>query len=302
MKTYNSIIVGAGPAGLTASIYLARKKIDFLLISEDIGGQAVTSGNIENFPGYKSISGAELISKIQKQAEKLGVKIFYEKIKAIKKNNSLFMVTTEEKIYFTKTVIITSGKFPKKLDIIGEEEFLGKGVAYCATCDAPNFKNVPVAVIGGGNSAMDSVLQLAKYTNQIYLIDITDQFIADALMQEKVEKLGFVKIMHNRKIITIKGKKIVSAVEVEDTKNKEKETINLGGIFVNIGWQPSTQFKIPVRLNNQGEIIIDKNCCTNIKGFFAAGDVTDILAKQAIVAAGEGAKAALSVYNFLMKN
>jgi len=296
---YDSIIIGAGPAGLTAAIYLARKKIEFLLISEDIGGQAAMSGSIENYPGFKSIAGVNLISKFQEQVEDLGIKIVYEKVVSIKKEKNLFLVNTEEKKYISRTIIIASGKLPRKLNVPGEREFTGRGVAYCATCDAPNFKNLPVAVVGGGNSALDSVLQLSKYTKKIYLINLGDELIGDAIMQEKVKKLGFVKILNYKKTLSVEGRNTVSALIIEDLKTGRKEKINVSGVFINIGWVPATSFKMPIALNNEGEIIIDKNCRTKTSGIFAAGDVTDIESKQVIIACGEGAKAALSAYRYL---
>jgi len=302
MEIYDAIIIGAGPAGLTAALYLARKKANTLLITEDIGGQAALAGQVENYPSQKIISGHDLMAKIHEQVEVLKVSIIYEQIKSIQKSDNQFKVVTDAKDYSSHTVIISSGKMPKKLNVPGEGKLTGRGVTYCVTCDAPNFKNVPVAVIGGGNSAMDSVLQLSKYTNQLYLVDINNEFIADAIMQEKVENLGFVKILHNKKIIAINGDQVVSAIEIEDIKTKQKEEIKVDGVFVTIGYQPSTDFEMPVKLNKKREIIIDKNCNTNIPGFFAAGDVTDLQAKQMVVAAGEGAKAALAAFNYLTKN
>ncbi len=298
---YDSIIIGAGPAGLTASLYLARKEVNILLISEDVGGQAALAGNVENYPSQKSISGNDLMRRIHEQVESLNVQVTYEQVKSVQKKESVFKVLTNQKEYSTKTVIISSGKVHRRLNVPGEEELTGRGVAYCATCDAPNFKNMPVAVIGGGNSAFDTVLELSKHTGQIYLIDINEKFIADAIMLEKVKKLGFVELLNNKKIISIKGEQSVSAIELEDIKTEKKQEIKLTGIFVTIGWQPSTNFKMPVKLNKNREIIIDKNCHTNISGFFAAGDVTDLEAKQMIVAAGEGAKAAIAVANYLAK-
>jgi alkyl hydroperoxide reductase subunit F len=300
-KIYDSIIIGGGIAGLTCGLYLARKKADILIITEDIGGQSALAGNVENFPGYKSISGHDLMANIQDQVESLDTSIVYEKIKSIKKNGDKFKVVTDTKRYDSKTIIIASGKQPRKLEVPGEKELTGRGVAYCATCDAPNFKNMPVAVVGGGNSSMDSILQLSKYTKEIYLIDMHREVTADAIMYEKVQKLGIVKFLYNKKTIAINGDKIVSGIEIEDIKSKNREELKTTGVFITIGWYPSTQFEMPVKLNKQGEIIIDKNCETNVKGIFAAGDVTDIQVKQMIVAAGEGAKAALSVYDYLTK-
>jgi NADH-dependent peroxiredoxin subunit F len=298
---YDSIIIGAGPAGLTAALYLIRKKMNFLLITEDVGGQTAMSGEVENYPGYKSITGVDLITKIQEQIKALGVSLVYEKVKSIERNNNIFKVVTEDKKHLSKTVIVASGKLPKKLGVSGEEKFTGRGVAYCATCDAPNFKNLPVAVVGGGNSALDAVLQLSNYAKQIYLININDSLTGDAIMQEKVRKLGMIKILNNKKTLSIKGKQTVSVIEIEDTKTNKKEKIKVSGVFINIGWYSSTQFEMPVKLNEQKEIIVDKNCLTNTSGFFAAGDVTDIKSKQTVIAAGEGAKAALSVYSYLIE-
>lgn len=298
---YDSIIIGAGPAGLTASLYLARKEASILLISEDVGGQASLAGTVENYPSQKSISGNDLMRKIHKQVESLNAPVAYEQVKSVRKKESVFKVLTNQKKYSTKTVIISSGKTHRRLNVPGEEELTGRGVAYCATCDAPNFKDLSVAVIGGGNSAADTVLELSKYANRIYMVDINDKFIADAIMLDKVKKLDFVKLLNNKKTISIKGDQLVSAIELEDIKTKKKQEIEVAGVFVTIGWQPSTNFKIPAKLNKKAEIVIDKNCHTNIPGFFAAGDVTDLEAKQMIVAAGEGAKAAIAAANYLVK-
>lgn len=298
-NNYDTIIVGAGMAGSTAAIYLARKKVKVLLISEDIGGQASLAGKVENYPGLKSISGHDLIAGIQDQVVSLGVPIVYEKISSIQKNDNVFKAITSAKSYEAQTIIVASGKMPKKLGVPGEKELTGRGVAYCATCDAPNFKDSIVAMIGSGNSSMDSILQLSKYAKEIYLIDINNKVTADAIMFEKVKKLGIVKFLFNKKTIAVKGDNMVTGLEIEDTKTKNRQEIKVDGVFVTIGWCPATEFKLPAKLNKKEEIIIDKNCRTNVPGIFAAGDVTDLEAKQMIVAAGEGAKAALVAYSYL---
>lgn len=299
---YDSIIIGAGPAGLTAALYLARKRINFLLLTEDLGGQAAMSGNVENYPGYQSIAGADLMDRFQNQIKDLGIGITYDKVISITKGKNLFKIKTDKQEYSSRTVIVASGKLPRRLGVPGEEELKGRGVAYCATCDAPNFKDMPVAVIGGANSALDSVLQLAKYTQKIYLINLGAKLEGDAYMQEKVKSLGFVKILHHQKTLAIKGKDAVSAIELEDIKRGRKTILKVQGVFINIGFYPATGFKMPVKLNNRKEIIVDKNCATSVPGFFAAGDVTDVRYKQIIIACGEGAKAALSAYDYLIKN
>ncbi|MFH0832958.1 MAG: FAD-dependent oxidoreductase [Candidatus Aenigmatarchaeota archaeon] len=302
---HDAIIIGAGPAGLTASIYLARKKIDFLLISKDVGGQALLSSDVENYLGYHLVSGAELVKKFQEHLEYYKIKIRNDEVVDIKKKGKIITVVTDKGKYECKTLVIASGKKPRRLEISGEKEFLGRGVTHCATCDAPLFTEKNVAVVGSGNSALDAVLQLTKIANKIYLLNRWKKLTADNVMIEKAKKNDKVKILNETNITKIIGDKFVSAVEIE--KKGRREKIAVSGVFIEIGTIPNVEFAKIVKKNKRNEIMISrctemfKENMTSVPGIFAAGDVTDIPEKQIIVAAGEGAKAALAAADYLSK-
>jgi alkyl hydroperoxide reductase subunit F len=301
---YDSIIVGAGPAGITAAIYLARKKLDILVLTLDIGGQANLSTDVENYTGFTMIPGQELVRRFEEHLKAFNIKVVYEKVSAIRKKGKLFKVETESNAYWGKTVIIASGKKPRRLNVPGEEKLIGKGVTYCAICDAPFFKDKPVTIVGGGNSALQAILELAKFTNQIYVINLALELTGDEILQDRVKELPFVKVFNNCKVTKIKGERKVEGIEFVNTITKETLNLNVRGVVVEIGLEPSLGFNLPkgLKLNEKNEIDVDQNCNTNIEGLFAAGDVTDVKWKQIIIAAGEGAKAALSAYEYLQKN
>jgi len=296
---YELIIIGAGPAGITAAVYSARKRLNFLIISKDIGGQTALSGAIENYTGYQFITGTELTQKFEEHIKQFGVQLKEgEEVTDIKRLgvDALEVITDKEK-YETRAIIIASGKKPRLLNVPGELEFKNKGVTYCATCDGPLFSGMDVAVIGGGNSALDATLQLIKIANKIYLININPEIKGDAIMREKAEKASNVTILNSAKTTRILGNKFVEALEVEVAG--QKKTLNVRGVFIEIGSIPSCDFTKIVAKNEYGEIIVDKHNATNIPGIFAAGDVTDIPEKQIIIAAGEGSKASISVFKYL---
>ncbi|MDI6798385.1 MAG: FAD-dependent oxidoreductase [Candidatus Aenigmarchaeota archaeon] len=296
---YDCIIIGAGPAGITASIYLARKKLDVLVLSQDLGGQASLSSSIENYLGYRMITGPELVKKFDEHMQTFGIELKHERVKAVRIEGELFSVETDRYNYLANSVIIASGKTPLALNCPGEKEFIGRGVTYCAICDAPIFKDLPVVVVGGGNSALDAVLQLSKFTKEIYLVNITPNLGGDEIAREKVMKLPYVRVFNNCKIASIQGDTVVRSVEVQDIVTNKRFKLEVRGVFVEIGLKPGTDIELPVKLNERKEIIVDKDCKTSVPGIFAAGDVTDTTYKQIIIAAGEGAKAALSAYEYL---
>jgi len=298
---YDLIIIGAGPAGLSAALYAARQKLNILVISKNIGGQALLSNDVENYLGYKNIPGAELSEKFLEHVEEYKVKTNEdEKVTLVKKKGKIFLVKTDKTSYEAKAVIITSGKEPRKLGVPGEEEFLGKGVSYCATCDGLFFQNRVVAVIGGGNAGLDAALQLDKIAKKIYLIEISDKLKADQISIEQCKKTKKIEIMTKTKIKEIYGKEFVEGIKVEI--GKDKKDIKLDGVFIEIGSLPAVDFVKGLKKNKFNEIIVNNKNETNIPGLFAAGDVTDIPEKQIVVAAGEGCKAALSAFKFSSKN
>lgn len=300
---YDCIIIGAGPAGMSAGVYLARRQLKTLILSKDIGGQAAWSSDVENYLGYYLISGPELASKFAGHLKDFNVTlkegIDVTKIEGQAPN---CLVTTKQGTFRAKTILVASGKVPRKLNVPGEQEFLGKGVIYCATCDAPLFRDKVVAVIGGGNSALDAALQLDKIAAKIYLINLTAEFTptADKVMVQKIAASPRVEIHHLSKTVEIIGEKFVTDLVIEHTETHEQKRIPLQGIFIEIGSEPSVSYlPAAIKLNDWHEIIIDDHNMSSIPGIFAAGDVTNVIEKQVIIAAGEGAKAALGVSRFL---
>jgi alkyl hydroperoxide reductase subunit F len=297
---YELIIIGAGPAGITASIYAARKRMNVLVIAKDIGGQAALSSDVENYTGYQYITGAELTKKFEQHMREFQVELKQEEVVGIEKADGGFRVTTDKGTYDSKTLIIASGAKPRKLNVPGEEKFKNRGVTYCATCDAPLFSDRDVAVVGGGNSGLDATLQLIRIANRIYLIEAGPKLRGDEAMREKVERSEKVSIFTNTKVVEILGDKFVTGVVVE--WEGKRETLSVQGVFIEIGYVPSSDFAAGlVKLNERNEIIVDARCRTSVDGIFAAGDVTSVPQKQIIVAAGEGAKAALSAYEYLQR-
>ncbi|MEM2933151.1 MAG: thioredoxin-disulfide reductase [Candidatus Pacearchaeota archaeon] len=293
-EIYDLIIIGSGPAGLTAAIYATRYKLKTLVITKGLG-LAFYAHKIENYPGFPNISGMELLKRIEDQAKTFNIRIIKEEVKEIKKRK-YFLVVTGNKIYKTKTIILASGTERKKLNIPNEEKFIGKGVSYCATCDAPLFKNKIVAVIGGGNSAVMSALLLAEYAKKIYLIYRGKELKAEPIQIERLKKNKKIKILYNSGIKEIKGKNFVESIILN---NKKK--LNVQGIFIEIGNVPVTYFlkKIPIQKDKEGFILTNQAMETNIKGIFAAGDIRKKTLRQIVTAASDGAIAAFSAYSYL---
>ncbi|MBL7157701.1 MAG: FAD-dependent oxidoreductase [Candidatus Omnitrophica bacterium] len=303
---YDLIIIGAGPAGITASVYAARKRINFLVISKDIGGQTAWSGDIENYTGYQFVTGADLVTKFEEHMKKYNVPLKEEGVLELKKKGDSISIKTNKGAYETKTAIVASGKYSKELGVPGEKEFKNKGVTYCATCDGPIFAGKDVAVIGGGNAGLDATLQLMKIAKHVHLINITPELTGDKIMQDKVEGAGNVTILNNTRVTEVMGDKMVTGIKIKvylpaGRENEKEKTLTLQGIFVEIGLMPNSDFAKELDKNKKGEIKINSFNETNVPGIFAAGDVTDIPAKQIIIAAGEGSKALLNAFSFLSR-
>jgi len=294
------IIIGAGPAGITASVYAARKKLSFMVITQDIGGQTAWSGDIENYTGYQFITGPDLVAKFEEHMNKYGVTVREgEDVLGLEKKGAIIAVRTRKGTYEAKAAIIASGKKSRELGVPGEKEFKNKGLTYCATCDAPLFAGKDVAVIGGGNSALDAALQLMRIARFVYLINITSKLTGDPIMQEKVIGSNIVKVLNGAQVTAILGDKMVNGIRIK--REGKEELLAVQGIFVEIGLVPNSDFAKGVAKNKYGEIKVTPYNETNIPGVFAAGDVTDVPEKQIIIAAGEGAKAALSAFRYINK-
>ena len=300
---YDLVIIGGATSGLTAGIYAARKKLNAVILTKEIGGQTLQTESIENFPGFEKISGSGLIDKIKEQVKKYGlpIKSGYE-VKSISKTDDIFeiAVNISDEIK-AKSIIIATGKNPRRLNVSGEKEFENKGVVYCSTCDAPLFGGKTVVVAGGGNSGLNSAFDLLKYAVKIYVMENSGKLIGDEFLQEKLKKSGKVEFMTGAEIKEIKGGDFMEEVVYLDKKSGEEKALKAQGLFVNVGWSPSSAFaKGFLKTNEYEEIVIDlKTNETSVKGVFASGDVTDVKYKQCVIAAGEGAKAALSAYDYL---
>lgn len=294
------IILGAGPAGLSAALYTTRYNLKTLIISGDVGGQTAISGKIENYPGFSSGNSFELIQTMKAQVEGFGAKIHIgEKTKSVEKKDDYFVVTTDKGEYKSKAVIVAMGKSSRKLNVEGESELTGKGVSYCATCDGMFAKDKDVVIIGSGYAATEAVLDLANLAKSITVISKADDWSGENITIEKVKKMG-IKEIFGADVTKFSSSDagILNAVEykVGDTIASVEGSF----AFIEIGYIPNTGiFKDILDINKYGEIVIDPNNNTSANGIFAAGDITDVCAKQSIVAAGEGAKAAITANKYL---
>jgi len=298
---YDVIIIGSGPAGLTAAIYTTRASLKTLVIAgEKWGGQLQLTSVVENFPGFpEGIQGPELMSNMRKQAEHHGAEIVDVSFTKGDFSKQPFLVSTNDKEYQAKAVILASGADARWLGVIGEEERIGKGVSSCATCDSMFFRNKNVFVVGGGDSAMEEALVLAKVASSVTLIHRRDSFRASDIMQQRVKDHPKITILLNSQITEIKGEGRVQSAMVKNIQTGSVEEMSADGIFVAIGHIPNTKVFEGIELDNEGYIKIQDHCHTNIPGVFTAGDVHDRAYRQAITAAGFGAAAALEAERWL---
>ncbi len=302
------LIIGASAAGSSAAIYAARKKLNFKIIAKETGGEIATSGEVTNFPGWGKTDGETISKDFQNHLKMYDIKpeldLTAKKITLQPNNNLITKAKKSEggvKEYKSKSIIIATGMEPRRLKAPGEKKLRGKGISYCTVCDGPLFQGKIVATIGGGNSALESAIMLKDIAKRVYLININDKFKGDSVLIEKVKKAKNIKILYNATTTKFIGDKFLKELEYKD-KNSKKEKLDVQGAFVHIGMIPNSKFT-PEKLekNDYGEIIINKKCQTNIKGLFAAGDVTNLPYKQIAIASGHGTTAALSAINYLNK-
>jgi len=300
---YELIIIGGGPAGLTAAVYAARKKLHTLLLSKDLGGQPNLTAGIENYMGYQFIEGPELMQKFEEQVKQfpLDLKIG-QAVSGISRIDKGFEVITERgEKYQAKALIIATGKRPRPLNVPGEDKLIGRGVTYCAICDGPLFAGEKVAIIGGGNSALEATDDMIKIAEHVYLVSITP-LTGDPILIDKVQNAPNLTMYLEHEVLEIRGENRVTSITIRNLKGKEVKELEVGGVFVEIGLIPNSKpAKGVANLNRGGEIEV--NCAneTGIPGLFAAGDVTNVPEKQIVVAAGEGAKAALQAHRYLQR-
>ena len=300
-ERYDVIIVGAGPAGLTAGVYCARKLLKTLILSENIGGQALESWAIENYMGYRMITGEDLMKKFDEQVRTLDVRLELVKADKVRPADGMFEVTTASgTLLKTKSVILTEGKQPKLPGVPGEEKYLGRGLSICATCDGPLYKGKKVAVVGGGNSAVQTAIEMSGIASSVSLI-VRSTIKADPVSYKKLEAIKNITVHLHSQIAGLAGDQFLDRITIK-TEGQPDQDLLVDGVFVEIGWTPNTGFLGDlVALNDRGEIIVDVDGRTSRPGVFAAGDVTSVKSKQIIIASGEGAKAALEAYEYLMK-
>ncbi len=310
-QIYDIIIVGGGPAGITAGIYSSRKQLKTLFLTKDFIGQVGKTGEIDNWPGSAGVSGIELTGTFEKHLRKFEnnkiltiLQNIVTEIYVLPEDRTIFSASTESgKEFRGKALIIATGRKPKLLGVKGEKEFNGKGVSYCSICDAPFFKDKTVVVAGGGNAGFETALDLAKYAQKVIIFEHSDSVVADEALQTRVSKREKISIQVSSAIEQIKGDKLVESVIYKNLVSDKIEEIPADGVFVAIGSVPTSSFlKEVVKLNDREEIVVDPiTMVTSVNGIFAAGDVTNMLYKQIVTSAGRGCQAALSAYDYLKK-
>ncbi|MDE1869125.1 MAG: thioredoxin-disulfide reductase [Candidatus Micrarchaeota archaeon] len=297
------IIIGSGPAGYTAAIYCAREDFKPLMISGsvNIGGQLTLTTTVENYPGFPDgVQGPELMGMFEKQATRFGTRIVHEDVVEADLHSNPFKVKTASQEYEARAIIVSTGASAKWLGLPSEHRLIGKGVSSCATCDGAFFRNKDVAVVGGGDTAMEDSLFLTRFAKSVTILHRRDEFRASKIMQDKVLNNPKIKVMFNTVVEDVLGDQKVSGVKIKNTNDNKTDVLNIDGLFVAIGYSPNTGFlKGQLKVDELGYIITKDEVKTDIEGVFVAGDVADRFYRQAVTAAGSGAKAALHVREYL---
>ncbi len=296
------VIIGGGPAGLTAGLYASRARLDSLLIEKGlVGGQIANAEQVENYSGFpEGVSGFELGQLMHRQATKYGLKTLFAEATGIKLEEGQKVITTTEGDFIARAVIIAGGSERRKLGVSGEEKFTGKGVSYCATCDAAFFREQPVAVVGGGDAAITEAIYLTKFASRVTVIHRRHQLRAGRILQEKAFAQPKIEFRWDAVVEQIEGGDVVERIRLRQLKSGEESTLEVAGVFMSVGFKPNTDcFKSILSLDATGLIITDEKMETEIAGIFAAGDVRYNSARQAITAAGDGATAAIYAEKFI---
>jgi thioredoxin-disulfide reductase len=304
-QAYEVIIVGGGPAAMSAAIYATRKDLDVALIAKKLGGQISYTANVENYLGFPKISGADMIEQFRNHMESFPIKeaLGTSVVQIKKKDHDFLVITDEDRRFKAKSIIYCAGKEYRRLGVPGEERFIGKGIGFCATCDAPLYRGKRVAVVGGGNSAFTAIRDLLHLASEIHLIHRRKEFRADAALVQEVQKAENITFHTPMVVHSFLGKDSLNGVRLESVNGKEKLDLNVDGVFLEIGLTPNTQpLRDLVELNQNGELPVNRDQSTTVQGLFAAGDVTDVTEKQISIAVGQGALAALSAHQYLVEN
>lgn len=301
-KVYDVAIIGAGPAGITAAIYAARKNLSTLVIASDIGGQLGTTYEVGNYPGFQMITGPDLVQLFETQMDQYDIdKLVGQKVTGLRfEDNCKILETAAGGEIHARSVIIATGAFKRKLNIPGEKELSGKGVVYCSTCDGPLFKEMDIAIVGGGNSGLEAAIEMNGLARKVYLISRTE-WNGDPILQDKVRSAERVESLVLHDPVEIHGSEHVDGFTVKDLTTGKSRTLEVQGVFIEIGLYPNTDFILDLmNTNKRGEIKVDNRGRTGINGVFAAGDVTDSHDKQIVIAAGAGANAVLGAFEYLV--
>ena len=301
-KLYDVIIIGSGPAGFTAGIYTSRAKLKTLIITGSLpGGQLMTTSEVENYPGFPNgIFGPELMMNMRQQAERFGTTVVDDEVLKVDFKNSPFLISTHSESYEGRAILLCTGASPRKLGIDGEQEFGGRGVSYCATCDGPFFKGEKIAVIGGGDTAIEEATFLTKFGKSVKIIHRREFLRASKILQEKAFENSKIQFIWNNVVTKISGNKKIERIDINDLTTGKSQNLVVGGLFVAIGHEPNTSiFKDQLELDDKGYVVLKENTRTSVEGVFAAGDVHDYRYRQAVTAAGFGCMAALDLEKWL---
>lgn len=297
-KIYDLIIIGAGPAGLTASIYASRAGLDFIVIDKSFvaGGQIMNTYEIENYPGLDLLSGMELSAKFSEHAERLGMEMINEEVEKLENAEEFKTVTTTDNVYRAKNIIIATGANHRLLGIGGEDELKGKGVSYCATCDGAFFREKTAVVVGGGDVAVEDAMFLSRFCKKVYLIHRRDSLRAAKILQNKMFEIDKIEVVWDTIPIEIIGDNVVTGLRVKNVKTNEESVLETNAVFVAVGIQPATEmYKDLLELNEGGYIVTDKHCQSSVAGIYACGDIRDTPLRQVITAAADGAIAVSAI-------
>ncbi len=302
MSLENVIIIGSGPAGLTAAIYTARANLKPLVFTgNEIGGQVSITNEVENYPGFpEGLTGPELVEKFQKQAERFGARIEYAEVTEVDFEVQPFRVKTYDNEYQAKAIVIATGASPRKLGVPGEAEFTGRGVSYCATCDGFFFRDKEIAVVGGGDSALEEGVFLTKFASRVRIIHRRDELRAGYTLQERAKRNQKIEFVWDTVVTEINGNGAVESVQIKNVKTSEASTLKADGVFIYIGHYPNSHlFKDKLEMDEHGYLITDRNTRTSVPGVFAAGEIADLVFRQVVSSAGEGCKAAIQIERYL---
>lgn len=297
------VIIGGGPAGLTAALYAARAELDAVMLEKDYqGGQMVTTEEVENYPGIIDITGPDLANVMYEHAQKFGAKMEFNEVKEIKIDGDVKKVITNSGIYETKAIILSMGAKPRKLGVPREDELGSKGISYCAICDGGFYRNKTVAVVGGGDTAVEDALYLSRIAKKVYLIHRRDSLRASKILQSKLFESN-VEVIWDSKVTELKGDNKLNAIEIENLKDSLRKELEMDGLFVAVGSIPTTALvKDLVDLDPQGYIIADENCATSVDGIFAIGDIRTKHLRQVITAAADGAISVYEAEKYILNN